>query len=81
MAHRNVDIKHACGHVEKNHPVELGAHVRHDSDVSVNDHLRVKPCAKCQVRGGWSWTETHTVAVAKPKPETLKAKPDAKPKP
>lgn len=64
MAHRTVDITHACGHTEKNHRVELGAHVRHDSSVSVEDHLRVKPCVKCGVhRGGWTWkdAEVHTV--------------------
>ncbi len=76
MAHRTVDIKHPCGYHEAKHAVELGAHVRQDSDTSVSDHLRVRPCPKCKVRGGWTWTETEVHVMAAPK-----AKEDAKPKP
>lgn len=72
MAHRTVAIKHDCGYAEAKHVVELGAHVRHHSDVSVEDHLRVRPCPKCQARGVWTWKDAEVHAVKAP---------DAKPKP
>lgn len=74
MSHRIVDIAHSCGYVELNHPVELGIHVKHHSDVSVEDHLRVKHCVKCATRGTWSYKDSVPVAVvhqvkdAQPKP-------------
>lgn len=64
MAHRTVAITHSCGYHEKAHAVELGVHVRHDSSVSVEDHLRVRPCPKCASRGGWTWADTVVHAVA-----------------
>ncbi len=83
MAHRLVDIKHSCGYIEHKHSVELGQHVKHDSSVSVEDHLRVKPCPKCNHRGVWTWLESkahHVAAVAESKPKAEVPLAESKPK-
>ncbi len=84
MDHRTVSIKHSCGYAEPAHKVEIGAHTR-NADVSVEDHLRVKPCIKCGThRGGWAWeqaaplSESVPAKNADPKPKAGK---DADPKP
>lgn len=76
-----VDIKHSCGYAEAGHRVDIGHYVRHKDDVSVADHLRVKPCPRCKARGGnWTWTDGAAPAAApKPAPKSLSAdKPAAK---
>lgn len=78
MSYRTVDIRHACGYSGLAHKIELGKYVKHDSVVSVEDHLRVRHCPKCGVRAGWTWTDPVVHSVA---PVAVHVKQDAKPKP